>query len=187
MCSAIEKAMKAAEVSYEPEQPVADKEIKAPVTAVAEAKKSVEEQMKEKLAPYTPDRFRKEEVEDIRQIISDMRKTVSEIEARTDSTNPVGIIVCAKALDKSTGKLSKILIPYANAQYLKGNYDVPEAKIAKYSQRRKWRYSKALTKEIEVLEAKKEIEQKSGDAVDISPPVDVTVSKIFTVSLKNNK
>ena len=184
MSDAVKKAMEAAMVEYKPESPVVDKAIKSQVTAVTEAKKSVEDQMKEKLAPYTPDRFRKEEVEDIRNIISSMRKAVSDIEERTDSTDPVGITVHAKRLEKSTEALSKIMVPYANAQYLKGSYDVPEAKIAKYSQRRKWRYSKALTKEINVIEAKKKIEQESGDAVDISPPVDVTVSKIFTVTLK---
>lgn len=145
---------------------------------------TIKQERLNKLAPYTSDRFIKEDKENVKDLISDLKKIAESIEMSGKSKDPMAIAIHLKRLEKVMKAGAAIIIPYANNQYVTGNYSTTDAKIAKYTPRRKWSYSAGLRQEQALLDARKKIEQESGVAVDDSPPIDVTKSKLFTISLK---
>ena len=181
MSKAVEAAMKAANVTYEVKGPSEDKGV--PDKPVAEVKES-DFAVKEKLVAYTPDRFLKEEKEDIKEDLAFIGGLVGDLESSCREADPINAMVVMKRITEFLTELGKTFVPYANNQYVTGEFGGTDAKIAKYTPKRKWKYSRGLTEQMTLLDAKRKAEEKSGVAVDESPPVDVVKSKIFTISLK---
>lgn len=180
MSSTIEEAMKAAVVQYtvRGDEPDAGKKAVEEVQAPEDNKPS---DINSKLSQYTNERFRN----DVRQELLDMMSDVAEQAASSDGLRTaLEYIASFKKMAKMLEEAEKKLVPYANAEFAAGIRSTGEASFRKNSPRRKWQYSKELSKLISEVEARKSMEQISGDALDVTPPVDITKSKMFAVSLK---
>jgi len=192
--SIVEDAMKAANIEYAVKGDKSEEKAEAPSDTlvankgriVAEKAKEIDEETKGKLAQYNSDRWLKEEKDDLKDSLADMLKIVETIEINCKKADPMNVLVALKMISEVANNMSKLAIPYANNQYVTGNFDtgVLGAKIGKYTLRAKWLYTRELQEQMLVIAAKQQVEQKSGQAIDDSPPVDVSKSKLFTVSLK---
>lgn len=177
--SAVELAMEAAKVNYTVKTEVPNEASKKAEEA-AETKKD----MLGILGMYTQTRFQDEQRSNVENAVTRMKGV---IESLRDDVAGKGDAMALFARTKQLGdileQLGKDVLPFANAQFVEGGFDQSIATFKKYTPKRSWEYSPELQKEIAAIEAKKKVEQDTKLAKDVTPPVDVLKSKIFSVSL----
>ena len=187
--SAVEEAMKAAKVDYVVKGTSDDIKPETDKSAGIEDKEALEAEAllitrKAKLAPYTSDKFLKDIGESVGDIIKDTQTAMEAVNTAAGAGNAMDVLIQVKRVSTYLETINKDVLPYANSMFIKEGYLGTQAKISNYSPRRSWSYSKKLTEQMAVIDARKKIEQKSGDATDVTKTVDVLESKLFAISLK---
>jgi len=174
----IEEIMESAEISYSVD--AVDKKAKNTDVEACDKVPSCEDVLKE----YTKDKIKEKIGSSSDELSSEIGVLLSAVGINIKANCPVDALVYATKAMKLFKELSDSLVPFCNAEYKNGVTEVAGGTLKKYTPKRVWKYSEEV-EELEIkVKTKKAAEVKSGKAKDVSKPVDVTKSKLFSISLK---